>query len=162
MCSPYTSPKGVVAPSLRREAWVFHVECQDTAIFTRLFLIARFENPPRILFCMLQDYLAVTVGSLAWFGEAVFLGCPRKVGHWKTHQLKCMSVHFRARNGVGLFCSPVLVSSIAELLAFSICASCGFTCSCLLKGRSSDLLATCPGYCPIWFFCAVCYLRART
>ena len=147
---------------MRREAWVVRIECQDTAIIPRMFLIARFENPPHVLFCMPQDYLAVTVGRLVWFGDAVFPGCPRQTGHWKTHQLKCVSVHFRAGNGVQLFCSPIPVSAVAGLLAFPICASCGFTHSCLLKGHSSDLFATRSGYCPIWVFCVVCYLCTRT
>lgn len=162
LCSPYTCPKGVVAPSLRREAGVVHVEHQDTAIIPRMFLIAGFENPSRVLFCMAQDYLVVTVGSLAWCGDAMFPGCPRQAGHWNTHQLKCLSVHFGARNGVQLFCSPILVSAVAGLPTSHICASCGFTCSCLVSGHRSDLFAARSGYCPIWGLCAVCYLRART
>lgn len=109
---------------------------------------------------MSQDYLAVTIGSLAWFGDAVFPGCPRQTGHWKTHQLKCVSADFRARNGAELFCSAVLVSAVAGFLAFPICASCSFTHSCLLKDYSSAPFAACSGYCLIWVFCAVFYVHA--
>lgn len=80
LCSPYTFPKGVVAPSQRCEAWVVHVECWDTAIIPRMFLVVRLENPSYVLFCVLQDYLVVTAGSLVWFGDAVFPGCPRQAG----------------------------------------------------------------------------------
>lgn len=49
---------------LKHEAGVACIECQDRAIIPRIFLIARFENPPHVIFCMLQDYLVVAVGSL--------------------------------------------------------------------------------------------------
>lgn len=139
---------------LKHEAGVVCIECQDRAIIPKIFLTAKFENPPHIIFCMLQDYLVVAVGSLMWFGDAVFLGCSRQTGCWKTHK----SLSVQARNGVQLFCSWVLLSAVAGFLAFP----CSFMRSCFLKCHSSNLSAACSGYCPLWEVCGVCYLQTRT
>lgn len=78
--------KGRKLLPLKHEAGVVCIECKERATIPRMFLIVRFENPPHIIFCMLQDYLVVAVGSLMWFGDAVFPGCSSLTGCWKTHK----------------------------------------------------------------------------
>lgn len=140
---------------LKHEAGVVCIECQDRATITGKFLIARFENPPHIIFCMLQDYLVVAVGSLTWFGDAVFPGCSRHTGCWKTH--KSLSAQGQKWSPVVLqLCKlqDLLHSPFVPPVVSNIAASWSVTVLiCLLHPQDIFLFGG---------VCVVCYLQTLT